>query len=79
MARSAEKELSSLPKPLVSVLWQRIRSLAEQPRPAQSKRLKGAERAHRLRVRDYRIIYNIDDDQKLVIVKAVRHRRDAYR
>ena len=79
MTRSAEKELSSLSKSLVSALWQRINTLAAQPRPTQSRKLRGAEKAYRLRVRSYRIVYTIDEDQKLVTVTAIRHRQDAYR
>lgn len=79
LTRSAEKELASLPKALVGVLWQRIKALADQPRLPQTRRLKGAERAYRLRVRSYRIVYTIDDDNRLVKVTAIRHRKDAYR
>jgi len=79
MTRSAEKELSSLPKSLLSILWQRIKTLADQPRPAQMKKLKSAEKAYRLRVRSYRIVYTIDEGQKLVTVTAIRHRKDIYR
>ncbi len=79
MTRSAEKELASLSKTLVGVLWQRIKTLADQPRPTQAGKLKGAEKAYRLRVRSYRVIYIIDDEQKLVTVTAIRHRKDIYR
>ena len=79
MTRSAEKELGRLSKSLVSVLWQRIKTLADQPRPTQTRKLRGAEKAYRLRVRSYRIVYTIDDDRKLVTVTAIRHRREAYR
>ena len=79
MTRSAEKELGSLSKSLVSVLWQKIKTLADQPRPTQTRKLRGAEKAYRLRVRSYRIVYTIDDDRKLVTVTAIRHRREAYR
>lgn len=79
MTRSAEKELSSLPKPLLGILWQRIKALAGQPRPTQTRKLRGAERAYRLRVRSYRIVYTIDESQKLVTVTSIRHRKDVYR
>ncbi len=79
MTRSAEKELESLSRALVSILWQRIKSLADQPRPTQSRNLRGSEKAYRLRVRSYRVIYSIDDEQKLVTVTAIRHRKDIYR
>ncbi len=79
MTHSAERELSSLPKPLLGIIWQRIKTLADQPRPRQTRKLRGAEKAYRLRVRSYRIIYTIDDEQKLVTVTAIRHRKDVYR
>ncbi len=79
MTRSAEKELGNLSKALVPVLWQRIKTLADEPRPRQAKILRGAEKAYRLRVRGYRIIYTIDDRERLVTVTAVRHRKDVYR
>ncbi len=79
MTRSAEKEMGSLSKSIVTALWQRIKTLAGQPRPMQARKVRGAEKAYRLRVRSYRIIYIIDDEQKLVTVTAIRHRKDIYR
>ncbi len=79
MTRSAEKELSTLSRTLVSILWQGIKALADQPRPTQARKLRGAEKAYRLRVRSYRVIYSIDEEQKLVTVTAIRHRKDIYR
>ena len=79
MTHSVEKELSSLSRTLVSILWPRIKALADQPRPTQARKLRGAEKAYRLRVRRYRIIYTIDDQQKLVTITAIRHRKDIYR
>ncbi len=79
MTHSAEKELGNLSKSLLPVLWQRIKALVDEPRPRQAKKLKGAEKAYRLRVRGCRIIYTIDDEQKLVTVTSVRHRKDIYR
>lgn len=38
-----------------------------------------AEKAYRLRIRDYRVVYTIDDEEKVVIVTAVRHRKEVYR
>jgi mRNA interferase RelE/StbE len=79
MTHSAEKELTGLPKFVVVSLWLRIKALAQEPRPRQARKLRGAEQAYRLRVRDYRVIYTIDDEQKLVRVTAIRHRKEAYR
>jgi len=79
MTRSAEKELVSLSRTLVGIIWQKIRALADQPRPKPARKLRGAEKAYRLRVRGYRIIYTIDDKEKLVTVTPVRQRKDVYR
>ena len=79
MTHSAERELNELPKPIVPVLWERIKALASEPKSKRSKKLKGADKAYRLRIRDYRVIYTVDDEEKLVIVMAVRHRKEAYR
>jgi mRNA interferase RelE/StbE len=58
-----------------------IRALADDPRPPGAALLtgEGAERAWRVRVGDYRILYQIRDDQLLVIVIRVGHRREIYR
>ena len=79
VAHSAEKDMGNLSKSVVPVLWDRIKVLADEPRPRQAMKLKGAEKAYRLRVRGYRIVYIIDDEQKLVTVTAIRHRKDVYR
>ena len=55
-----------------------MRDLAEDPHPAQSKRLKGSP-TFRLRVGDYRIIYSVDDEAEMVTIRAIGHRRDIYR
>jgi len=79
LTRSAEKELGDLPKSIVPVLWERIKALASEPKPKRSRKLRGAEKPYRLRIRDYRAVYTIDDEEKVVIVTAVRHRKEVYR
>jgi mRNA interferase RelE/StbE len=62
--------------------WQRIKSallaLRNEPRPAGCIKLSGAE-SWRIRVTDWRVIYDIDDTKQLITVLRVKHRRDAYR
>lgn len=55
-----------------------IRRLADDPRPAGVKKLSGRD-AWRIRVEDYRIIFEIDDEALVVLVITIRHRRDVYR
>jgi mRNA interferase RelE/StbE len=76
--RSAEKELAVVEKHILPSIWGNIKVLALEPRPRGSIKLKGMEMSYRLRVRAYRIIYRIDDKQKIVTVVGVKHRREAY-
>lgn len=76
---SARKELDSIADPEFLRIDKAILALKNQPRPyPQSKKLEG-ENKFRLRVGDYRIVYEIDDKQKTVTVYRVRHRKDVYR
>lgn len=76
--RSAESDLSRLGSVLVGRLRTALESLASDPRPPGSRKLAGSE-AYRLRVGDYRIVYEVDDRRQIVTVARVRHRRDVYR
>ena len=76
--RRAQKELANLPSNSYSRVKDAIIGLAGDPRPAQSTQLVGRG-GWRLRVGDYRIIYDIDDIAKTVTVLHVGHRRDVYR
>ncbi|MBI4330579.1 MAG: type II toxin-antitoxin system RelE/ParE family toxin [Chloroflexi bacterium] len=76
---SAEKELQGLDKSVIPKVWEQVKSLENDARPLQSKKIKGTAKGYRLRFRDYRIIYNVDDKARSVEVVAIRHRKDAYR
>lgn len=55
-----------------------MRGLANQPRPAGRHKLRGRD-GWRIRVGNYRVIYEIDDQQSMVTVLHIGHRRDVYR
>jgi mRNA interferase RelE/StbE len=77
--RSAVKEIESIPrKKDRQRVVQRIRSLAEDPRPAGCQKLSGYDR-YRIRQGPYRILYSIEDDRLIVYVVRVGHRSDVYR
>ena len=78
-ARSARKQLEALDRALALRIVGRIESLAVTPRPVGCVKLEGGTGLWRIRVGDYRVIYEIDDDRCRIDVSAVRHRRDAYR
>ncbi|TLY37438.1 MAG: type II toxin-antitoxin system RelE/ParE family toxin [Nitrospirae bacterium] len=76
---SVEKDLDSLPKPLIARVLDRLEQLKSDPFPRQSTKLHGAERLYRLRVGDYRIVYELDTDAMRITIQYIRHRREVYR
>jgi len=76
---SARRDLRRLPKPAQIRLVARIRELAVNPRPADAIKLAGAENAWRIRVGDYRVLYEVHDKRLLVLVIRIGHRKDVYR
>ena len=76
--RPAEKELEAIERHLLPAIWGKIKTLVSEPRPKGSIKLKDTKTSYRLRVRTYRIIYTIDDKDKVVVVVGVKHRREAY-
>jgi mRNA interferase RelE/StbE len=76
--KSAQKEIQSLPQPAVKRIVSKIQDLAGNPRGPDSKKLSSQER-YRLRVGQYRILYEIHDDILLIVVVRVANRKDAYR
>jgi mRNA interferase RelE/StbE len=76
--RSARRELEALDAALVARVLRRIEALATTPRPSGCRKLRGTNNLWRIRVGDYRVIYAVSDDQRLVDVRVVRHRSDAY-
>jgi mRNA interferase RelE/StbE len=76
---AAQRELSKLPKKVQKRIDKRIQALAENPRPPGSKKLEAEDDFHRIRVGDYRIVYQIKDKLLLVLVIRIGHRREVYR
>jgi mRNA interferase RelE/StbE len=78
ISRRAAKAVTSLDKPLRRKILAAIDALSGNPRPVGCKKLAG-QQAWRIRVGDYRIIYEIHDQVLLVIVVDIGHRREIYR
>jgi mRNA interferase RelE/StbE len=78
LPKSVQKELDHLPEDVVNRILARLTSLETNPRPADVKKLKGRN-AWRIRVGDYRVIYEIHDRKLEIIVITVGHRREVYR
>jgi len=79
LERNAERDLKKLPKGVFHRVVLSVKSLAQDPRPPGTRKIVGSGNDWRIRVGDYRVLYEIDEDAKAVKVMRIRHRRDAYR
>ena len=77
--RTAEHDLKSLSINLFDRIVPRIKALADNPRPAGCHKLTGSKNDWRIRIGDYRVLYEIDDARKRVRIFRIRHRREVYR
>ena len=77
--KSALRELKHLDRQVVPRVVTAVDSLSTQPLPAGVSKLQGSQRTYRIRVGNYRVIYELYESRLVVEVVRVRHRRDAYR
>ena len=78
LRRQAYKDLESIPADYARLISSHIDLLEQNPRPTDSKKLKG-DVGFSLRVGAYRVLYDIDDNAKTVTIYRIKHRREAYR
>lgn len=78
LTTTAAKQVKKLPKPARDRVVDAIEDLADDPRPHGAKKLTGEKTAWRIRVGDYRIIYDVQDKTLVVTVVRAAHRRDVY-
>ncbi len=76
--KPVQKQLNNLPQKIRSRLLTEISLLKDNPRPDGVKKLKGYEDTYRIRVGNYRVIYEIEDREMIVLVLSSIHRKDAY-
>lgn len=76
---SASKELEKLPRQMVVRVVAAIRELADNPYPQGVKKLSGFDRTFRIRVGDYRVLYDIYENRLVIEIIRIRHRKDVYR
>lgn len=79
LERGAEKDLSRLSPEIHDRLIAAIQALASDPRPPGCRKLAGSKSDWRIRVGDYRVVYEITDAIRVVRVNRVRHRREVHR
>ena len=76
---SVEKDFRILPKNILLRIFTAIENLAQEPFPPRVAKLEGTEKTFRIRVGDYRIVYEIEKAEQIITVLYVRHRREVYR
>jgi len=76
-SKQAFKELEKINEPFYSAIKQAILNLAQNPRPQGYKKLKGRD-SYRIRIGNYRVIYDIFDNELVVDIITLGHRKDVY-
>lgn len=79
VAKSVQKQLDELPSDVKERIAEKIKNLADEPRPDGVVKLKGSDNEYRSRVGDYRVRYEIDDENQVVQLLQCKHRKDVYR
>ena len=77
LSKKAQKQLDKLPDTIAEPIFDAILELEENPRPAGIKKLKGRD-GYRIRIGNYRVIYEIFDSELIVDVIALGHRKNIY-
>ncbi|MBI2852251.1 MAG: type II toxin-antitoxin system RelE/ParE family toxin [Chloroflexi bacterium] len=79
MARPVRRTLDRLPRRDSEAIMDRLDDLAKNPKPRGVEKIRSRSDLWRIRQGDYRIVYSIDDEQKVINVWSIGHRRDVYR
>ncbi|NJN45124.1 MAG: type II toxin-antitoxin system RelE/ParE family toxin [Anaerolineae bacterium] len=76
---SAQKELRKLPAEMIQKIIEAVDALRENPFPPGCRKLAGSEQTWRIRIGNYRVIYNVFSNILVIEIVRVAHRKDAYR
>ncbi len=79
ISKSVQKQIDNLPPDITLRVIDKIQNLASEPRPDGVVKLKGSDNEYRIRIGDYRVRYEIDDESQLVKILQCKHRKDVYR
>ncbi len=77
--RKAQKALKKVSEPYKSKIIEKIEGLVDEPRQHNCKKLKGVSGLWRVRVSDYRIVYQIKDEKLLILIVRIGHRKEHLR
>lgn len=79
LERRAERDIKKLPTEVFHRIIPHIKALSENPKPSGCRKIAGSKDDWRVRIGEYRIIYEIDEKARAVKVMRIRHRREVYR
>lgn len=79
ISKSVQKQIDNLPNDVIERVIEKMQNLALEPRPEGIVKLKGYDNEYRIRIGDYRVRYEIDDENQLVQILQCKHRKDVYR
>jgi mRNA interferase RelE/StbE len=77
--KSTRKDLRKLPSNTVDRVVEAVEDLAENPFPHGVDKLSGSQHAYRIRLGDYRVVYEVVTELNLIEIQRVRHRKDVYK
>lgn len=77
--KAVQKQLDALPDDIYEHIAVKIQQLVENPRPDGVVKMKGADNEYRIRIGDYRVRYEINDKELLILLLQCKHRKDVYR
>ena len=76
---SAKKELKKIDRTEISKILSEIEKLSQEPYPSNHKKILGTEHIYRIRVGNYRVVYSVVNDELIIEVILVRHRKEVYK
>ena len=77
--KAVQKQLDALPDDVCDRIAVKILQLAENPRPDGVVKLKGTDNEYRIRIGDYRVRYEIRDEELIILLLQCKHRKDVYK
>ena len=75
---SVKKDLKDIPNKIAKTIFMKILSLQEDPFPSDVKKIQGMENTYRIRSGDYRVVYEVNTKDSIIVIQYIRHRKDVY-
>lgn len=79
LEQNAEKDLKKLQKIIFTQIITKIKALSTDPRPTGVKKLVNVSNFWRIRIGSYRVVYEINDSEKIIKIYRIKHRKDVYK